>query len=185
MDMKPGSQILCADGSIVMEVISTDPKAGTVRVKCLNNATLGCAHTLLASPILPPHLADTVTHMKISPRLCHDGARTLQRQYHNSRSELSCQPDLGTLRYRERKNVNLPGVVVDLPTLTKKDEDDLVNWGLPNDIDFIAASFVRKGLDLDNIRKVCCIRACSCQPFVLPSVLWAQGCACQAARPQG
>ena len=54
----------------------------------------------------------------------------------------------------ERKNVNLPGVVVDLPTLTKKDEEDLVNWGIPNDIDFIAASFVRKGQDLDNIRKV-------------------------------
>ncbi len=58
------------------------------------------------------------------------------------------------LSCRERKNVNLPGVIVDLPTLTKKDEEDLVNWGIPNDIDFIAASFVRKGLDLDNIRKV-------------------------------
>ena len=57
--------------------------------------------------------------------------------------------------HRERKNVNLPGVVVDLPTLTKKDEVDLVEWGVPNDIDFIAASFVRKGQDLDNIRKVC------------------------------
>jgi pyruvate kinase len=55
---------------------------------------------------------------------------------------------------RERKNVNLPGVVVDLPTLTKKDEEDLVTWGIPNDVDFIAASFVRKGQDLDNIRKV-------------------------------
>ena len=41
-DVKPGSQILCADGSIVLEVISTNPKAGTVRAKCLNNATLGC-----------------------------------------------------------------------------------------------------------------------------------------------
>ena len=50
--------------------------------------------------------------------------------------------------------MNLPGVVVDLPTLTAKDEVDLVEWGLPNDIDFIAASFVRKGSDLDYIRKV-------------------------------
>ena len=56
--------------------------------------------------------------------------------------------------YRERKNVNLPGVIVDLPTLTSKDEEDLVKWGLPNDIDFIAASFVRKGSDVTNIRKV-------------------------------
>jgi len=55
---------------------------------------------------------------------------------------------------RERKNVNLPGVIVDLPTLTAKDEVDLVEWGVPNDIDFIAASFVRKGSDLDYIRKV-------------------------------
>lgn len=29
----------------------------------------------------------------------------------------------------ERKNVNLPGVVVDLPTLTDKDIDDLVRRG--------------------------------------------------------
>jgi pyruvate kinase len=50
--------------------------------------------------------------------------------------------------------VNLPGVVVDLPTLTAKDEEDLVKWGVPNDIDFIAASFVRKGSDLDYIRQV-------------------------------
>lgn len=62
---------------------------------------------------------------------------------------------LPTLRpCSERKNVNLPGVVVDLPTLTDKDVDDIVNWAVPNDIDFIAASFVRKGMDLDTIRQV-------------------------------
>jgi pyruvate kinase len=44
----------------------------------------------------------------------------------------------------ERKNVNLPGVVVDLPTITEKDRDDILLWGVPNNIDFIAASFVRK-----------------------------------------
>ncbi|CAN6832138.1 unnamed protein product [Brassica oleracea] len=54
----------------------------------------------------------------------------------------------------ERKNVNLPGVVVDLPTLTDKDVEDILKWGVPNKIDMIALSFVRKGSDLLNVRKV-------------------------------
>ncbi|KAL6784720.1 PYK1 [Auxenochlorella protothecoides x Auxenochlorella symbiontica] len=94
-DVRPGLVILVADGSISLEVLSTDPAAGTVRARCLNSAKLG-----------------------------------------------------------ERKNVNLPGVIVDLPTLTDKDIDDLQNWGVPNEIDLVAASFVRKGSDLDYIRKV-------------------------------
>ena len=43
----------------------------------------------------------------------------------------------------ERKNVNLPGVVADLPTITEKDRIDIVEWGMKNKVDFIAASFVR------------------------------------------
>ena len=54
----------------------------------------------------------------------------------------------------ERKNMNLPGAIVDLPTLTPKDEKDLVDFGLTHDIDFIAASFVRKASDIAYIRKV-------------------------------
>lgn len=54
----------------------------------------------------------------------------------------------------ERKNVNLPGIVVDLPTLTDKDKEDILQWGVPNNIDMIALSFVRKGSDLVNVRKV-------------------------------
>ena len=55
--------------------------------------------------------------------------------------------------------MNLPGVIVDLPTLTKKDEEDLIKWGVPNDIDVIAASFVRKKSDIEYIRKVRCVHA--------------------------
>jgi len=54
----------------------------------------------------------------------------------------------------ERKNMNLPGVVVDLPTLTEKDIGDIQNWGCKHEVDFIAASFVRKGSDVKFIRKV-------------------------------
>ncbi|KAH7276563.1 hypothetical protein KP509_39G012000 [Ceratopteris richardii] len=86
--------------------------------------------------------------------LCSDGTITL--------TVLSCDTENGTVTVRcentatlgERKNVNLPGVVVDLPTLTEKDVDDIMNWGVPNKIDIIALSFVRKGSDLVNVRKL-------------------------------
>ena len=54
----------------------------------------------------------------------------------------------------ERKNMNLPGIVVDLPTVTEKDKEDLVKFGVAHQVDFIAASFVRKGTDIDTIREV-------------------------------
>ncbi|GFH61133.1 pyruvate kinase [Chaetoceros tenuissimus] len=54
----------------------------------------------------------------------------------------------------ERKNMNLPGVVVDLPTLTDKDIGDIVEFGIKNNVDFIAASFVRKGSDVQLIRQI-------------------------------
>jgi pyruvate kinase len=50
--------------------------------------------------------------------------------------------------------MNLPGVVVDLPTLTEKDIVDLQEWGVKNNVDFIAASFVRKPSDVIKIREV-------------------------------
>jgi len=75
---------------------------------------------------------------------------------------LSCSADVGEVTCRignnasigERKNMNLPGVIVDLPTLTEKDIDDIANFGCKNDVDFIAASFVRKASDVHLIREV-------------------------------
>jgi pyruvate kinase len=91
----PGQSILCADGSLVLTVLTCDQAAGEVTCRIENNASIG-----------------------------------------------------------ERKNMNLPGVVVDLPTLTEKDVDDIVNFGIKNGVDFIAASFVRKGSDVTKIRSI-------------------------------
>jgi pyruvate kinase len=54
----------------------------------------------------------------------------------------------------ERKNMNLPGVIVDLPTLTDQDENDLLEFGIKYQVDFIAASFVRKASDVEYIRQL-------------------------------
>jgi len=39
-------------------------------------------------------------------------------------------------------------------SLTEKDIKDITEWGVPNKIDFIAASFVRKASDIHKIREV-------------------------------
>ncbi len=47
-----------------------------------------------------------------------------------------------------RRHINLPGVRVNLPALTKKDQGD-VDVGIAEEIDFFALSFVREPKDLD------------------------------------
>ena len=54
----------------------------------------------------------------------------------------------------ERKNMNLPGIKVELPVLSEKDEDDLCDFGLKYNVDFVAASFVQSAEDVENIRDV-------------------------------
>jgi len=54
----------------------------------------------------------------------------------------------------ERKNCNLPGVKVDLPVLQDKDKNDLVSFGIPNGVHFVAASFVQSAADVKLIREV-------------------------------
>ena len=52
----------------------------------------------------------------------------------------------------ERKNMNLPGCKVDLPTVTEKDEDDIVEFGLKWGVDCIALSFTRTPEDIETVR---------------------------------
>ena len=49
------------------------------------------------------------------------------------------------------KSINIPDVHILLPSLTEKDKEDL-KFAVENDFDFIAASFVRKASDVEDIR---------------------------------
>src|SRR5699024_3688308 len=52
-----------------------------------------------------------------------------------------------------KKGVNAPGVSINLPGITEKDSDD-IRFGLDHEINFIAASFVRKPQDVLDIREL-------------------------------
>lgn len=50
------------------------------------------------------------------------------------------------------KGMNLPGIETNLPALTDKDRADL-EFGVENNYDFVAASFIRKASDVEEIRR--------------------------------
>ena len=49
------------------------------------------------------------------------------------------------------KGVNLPGVPLPIPSLTRKDMDDL-DWALETGVDFVALSFIRSPADVRDLR---------------------------------
>ena len=60
---------------------------------------------------------------------------------------------LNTGMLGSRKTVNVPGLSLDLPAISEKDREDIVN-GVKAGFDFIAASFVRRASDVLEIRKL-------------------------------
>lgn len=105
-----------------------------------NSKKLACSYKSLAKSV------------KIGQRiLVADGSLVLKVDSVNN-GEVICEI-CNSCSIGERKNMNLPGVVVDLPTLTEKDIDDIQNWGVKHKVDFIAASFVRKASDVTKIRE--------------------------------
>lgn len=54
---------------------------------------------------------------------------------------------------KNKKGVNVPGVSVNLPGITEKDESDIL-FGIEQQVDFIAASFIRRNKDVLEIREL-------------------------------
>ena len=53
----------------------------------------------------------------------------------------------------DNKGINLPGVAVSVPAMSKKDIEDL-RWALHMTVDFIALSFVRSAADVEDVRAI-------------------------------
>ncbi|MHB1414720.1 MAG: pyruvate kinase [Chloroflexota bacterium] len=66
-------------------------------------------------------------------------------------TDVVCQVVIGG-QLRSRKGINVPGVTLSIPTITKKDTEDLA-FGAQQDVDFVAMSFVRAGADVLDLKQ--------------------------------
>lgn len=56
-------------------------------------------------------------------------------------------------KIKNKKGVNIPDIHVNLPALTEKDKSDIL-FGIEQEVDFIAASFIREHTDVISIQKL-------------------------------
>ena len=83
--------------------------------------------------------------------LIDDGLVALKVEEINGQDIRCTVENGGTLS--ANKSINIPGVHIHLPALTEKDVSD-IRFGVENDFDFIAASFVRRAADVQAVREV-------------------------------
>ncbi len=82
--------------------------------------------------------------------LVDDGAIKL-RVKSTTETDIICTVEAGG-KLSDRKGINVPYVAVDMPYLSEQDKSDLL-FGIENDVDFVAASFVRSKQDIIDLRK--------------------------------
>jgi pyruvate kinase len=69
-----------------------------------------------------------------------------------TKNQLECKVlDGGKLG--SKRHVNLPGIRINLPSITEKDKRDIA-FGLKENVDFIALSFVRDASDIEDLKKI-------------------------------
>jgi pyruvate kinase len=89
--------------------------------------------------------------IKIGDLILVDDGKMTFRVESKTETDVVCRIINGGI-LSEKKGMNLPGVKVSLPSFTEKDADDL-RFGLANDIDYVALSFVRSEKDIRNLRE--------------------------------
>ena len=143
--------------------IMLDTKGPEIRLKNFEtgeiNLKLGDKFTLTTRELVGNQDIVSITYeglprdVKIGDRiLIDDGLVELQVEDVVDGTDILCvAKNYGTIK--DKKGVNVPSVSINLPAMTERDVSD-IRFGIANGVDFIAASFIRKAVDVLDIRKV-------------------------------
>lgn len=117
------------------------------RVRVIGNPNQATTHDCIAVSY-----ADFVRDLSVGGHILIDDGDlellVIEKNDHELVCEVQNEAILGS-----RKSVNVPGVRINLPSLTEKDRDNIL-YAIEKDIDFIAHSFVRNRQDVLDIRAI-------------------------------
>ena len=140
--------------------ILLDTKGPEIRLCRFKNKkaalTVGQHFTLTTREIEGDHTAVSVTYKDLPKKLTKgntvllDDGRISLTVEETTDTDILCSVNTGG-EISDRKGVNVPHVHLDMPYLSSKDEADL-RFAVEHDVDFIAASFVRRKEDVITVR---------------------------------
>jgi len=138
-----------------------DTKGPEIRLCNFKDGTVtletGKSFTLTARDVEGDESRVSITYKELprqltaGQRILIDDGRILLTVIELTDTDIVCRIDDGG-EISNHKGVNVPNTRLDMPYISKKDEDDLV-FAIKHDVDFISASFVRSKEDVIALRK--------------------------------
>jgi len=95
---------------------------------------------------------DLAPQMAAGTAILIDDGRVRLEVIDTTETDVICKVVSGG-RISNRKGVNIPGVSLDLDYISEADRKDII-FGIEMDVDYVAASFVRRGDDVAQLRKL-------------------------------
>ena len=95
--------------------------------------------------------ADLPSQLIPGTKILIDDGKVLLRVKECTETDIICTVEFGGI-ISNRKSINIPRVHLSMPYMSKQDEEDVI-FGIEQNVDFIAASFVRSKEDMITLRK--------------------------------
>lgn len=132
------------------EIRIRDIENGAVELITGEKVTLTTKDVLGTSKLISITYEDLPSQLERGNRILVDDGKIMLTVLECNDTDILCSiDDGGTLR--SKKGINVPYIHLNMPYISKRDEND-IRFGIENDVDFIAASFVRCKEDVIELR---------------------------------
>ena len=132
------------------EIRTGDVENGEIEIVTGKNITLTTEKVLGTVDKISITYEDLPRQLKKGNKVLLDDGKMVLSVIECSETEIQCFIENGGI-LRNKKGVNVPYIHLDMPYISKRDEED-IKFGIENDVDFIAASFVRCKEDVLELR---------------------------------
>ncbi len=127
-------------------------KNGSIELKKGGRVLLTAGKISREDDSIPVDYANLIREISAGEEILLDEGMIQLRVEELTKNGAACRIIEGGI-LKERKGVNLPGIMLRLPSLTKKDRDDL-DFILRQNLDYVALSFVRKAGDVRALKRI-------------------------------